>query len=319
MHNYTQRERVIESFVNEGYDGLRLDLYLSKRFNYMSRTSWQKEISAGRLRLNGSVILNVKKRIYSGDMIEYSAGEIHEPDIDPEYSIIFENENYLAVNKTGNLPVHPSGIFFHNTLSMLLEDQRGVKFFPVHRLDRETSGALLLGKNSAAAAEVQKNFTKVGKEYIAIVCGEVIEKEFKIDIPVGPARNSLINKKREAYEGGEESALTGFKVLSSSGVFSVVKAFPVTGRMHQIRVHLKYAGYPILGDKMYGNDETIYLDYVENGDSENLTKRAGFNRCALHSYSFSFFDPFEKREIKICAEIPRDMELFIKKNNLFYE
>lgn len=314
-----QKERIMESLVNESYDGLRLDAYLSKRFSYMSRTSWQREISAGKLKLNGQITVNVKKHIYPGDMVEYIAGEILEPDIDSGYSVIFENENYLAVNKTGNLPVHPSGIFFRNTLVMLLEDHRGEKFYPVHRLDRETSGALLLGKNSAAASEVQKNFSKTGKEYISIVRGNVAEKDFTIDKPIGPARNSLINKKREAYNGAEESALTEFKLLSSSGAFSVVKAFPVTGRMHQIRVHLKYAGYPVLGDKMYGDDETIYLDYVKNGDSENLEERAGFQRCALHSRSFTFFDPFEKREIKICADLPCDMEMFIKNNNLIYE
>jgi RluA family pseudouridine synthase len=309
-----QRERIIESLVNDCYDGFRLDLYLSKRFSYMSRTSWQSEISAGKLKLNGSVMLNVKKHVYSGDMVEYIAGEIEEPAVDADYSVIFENENYLAVNKTGNLPVHPSGIFFRNTLVMLLEDHRGEKFFPVHRLDRETSGAILLGKNSGAASEVQKNFSKTGKEYIAIVRGGLRDRKFAVDTPIGPARNSLINKKREAYSSAEESALTGFELVSSSGVFSVVKAFPVTGRMHQIRVHLKYAGYPIVGDKMYGDDETIYLDYVKNGDSEKLTERAGFNRCALHSHSFTFFDPFEKREIIVSAAIPRDMEQFIKNN-----
>jgi len=311
-----QKKRIIESLAGDGHDGLRFDLYLSRRFNYMSRTSWQREILAGKLKLNGSVTRNVKKHIYSGDMIEYIAGDINEPAIDPEYSVIFENENYLAVNKTGNLPVHPSGIFFHNTLVMLLEDARGKKFFPVHRLDRETSGALLLGKNSAAASEVQKNFSKVGKEYIAIVRGNSTERNFTVDMPIGPARNSLINKKREAYPGAEEAALTKFEFLSSSENFSTVKAFPITGRMHQIRVHLQYAGYPILGDKMYGDDETIYLDFVKTGESEKLIERAGFNRCALHSRSFSFFDPYENREIKICAEIPSDMELFMKNNNL---
>jgi RluA family pseudouridine synthase len=202
---------------------------------------------------------------------------------------------------------------------MLLEDHRKEKFYPVHRLDRETSGALLLGKNPEAASSVQKNFSKVGKEYVAIVRGAVAENEFTVDKPIGPAVSSLINKKREAYDGAEETALTEFRLVSSSGLLSVVKAFPVTGRMHQIRVHLKYAGYPILGDKMYGDDETIYLDYVKNGESEDLLKRAGFGRCALHSHSFSFSDPFEKREIKICADIPPDMEQFIKNNNLFFE
>ncbi len=319
MNDFTQKERIIESVVHEGYEGLRLDLYLSKRFSYMSRTSWQREITSGKLKLNGIVMLNVKKHIYAGDMIEYMAGEIIEPAVDTDYSVIFENENYLAVNKTGNLPVHPSGIFFHNTLVMLLEDKRGEKYFPVHRLDRETSGAILFGKNSAAASDVQKNFSKVGKEYVAIVRGELIEREFSVDTPIGPARNSLINKKREAYDGAEESALTKFAAGSSSESLSIVKAFPVTGRMHQIRVHLKYAGFPILGDKMYGDDETIYLDYVKTGESEKLTERAGFHRCALHSSSFTFFDPFEKREIKIDAVIPPDMNEVLKKYNLFVE
>lgn len=316
---FTQRERTIASPVNDAYGALRLDLYLSKRFSYMSRTSWQREISAGKLKLNGEVIRNVKKTVHPGDVIEYAAGEIVEPDIDPGYSVIFENENYLAVNKTGNLPVHPSGIFFRNTLVMLLEGKTGKKFFPVHRLDRETSGALLLGKNSAAASEIQKTFSKTGREYIAIVSGEVEKTNFIVDVPIGTARNSLINKKREAYKEAEESARTEFELLSTCGIYSAVKAFPVTGRMHQIRVHLKYAGYPILGDKMYGADETIYLDYVKNGDSEILTGRAGFHRCALHSRSFAFFDNFEKREIKISAGIPDDMMIFMKNNNFFYK
>lgn len=319
MHNYKSKERVIESYVSEGYEGLRLDLYLSKRFSYMSRTSWQKEITSGKLRLNGFVILNVKKHIYPGDMIEYIAGEIVEPDVDPSYSVIFENENYLAVNKTGNLPVHPSGIFFRNTLVMLLEDQRGEKFYPVHRLDRETSGAILFGKNPSAASEVQKNFGKVGKEYLAIVRGCMKANSFSVDMPIGPARNSLINKKREAYPEGVESALTNFIPAGSSGNLSVVRAFPVTGRMHQIRVHLKYAGYPILGDKMYGEDETIYLDYVKSGENENIIERAGFHRCALHSTSFTFFDPFEKAEIKIIAEVPPDMLSVIKNNEIIIQ
>ena len=89
MHNTNRKERIIESSVNEEHNGLRLDLYLAKRFSYMSRTLWQREITAGKLKLNGSVILNVKKHIYAGDFIEYIAGEIIEPAIDPGYSIIF--------------------------------------------------------------------------------------------------------------------------------------------------------------------------------------------------------------------------------------
>ena len=115
-HNEKSKDRIMESPVSENYHGLRLDLYLSRRFSYMSRTTWQREITAGKLILNGSVILNVKKHVCSGDMIEYIAGEIIEPEVDRDFTVIFENENYLAINKTGNLPVHPSGIFFRTTI-----------------------------------------------------------------------------------------------------------------------------------------------------------------------------------------------------------
>ncbi len=310
------KERFISSPVSEAYDGYRLDLYLSKRFSYLSRTSWQREISSGKLKLNGSAVLNIKKTVHSGDMVEYSAGEVTEPEIDPDYKIVFENENFIGLNKTGNLPVHPSGIFFNNTLLSLLENRFDRKFFPVHRLDRETSGAILFAKSSVAASQAQRYFDRAEKEYIAIVRGVLQPGKFTIDMPIGPARSSLINKKREAYIGGDEAALTIFEQVSASAGFSVVKAVPVTGRLHQIRVHLKFAGYPIIGDKMYGDDETIYLDYIKQGESAELTARTGFHRCALHSSSFRFLEPFEKREITISADIPPDMALFIENAKL---
>lgn len=302
-----QNKRIVESLVNEHYSGMRLDLYLSKRFSYHSRTLWQREIAEGKIILNGSVIVNVKRKIYPGDRLEYMAGEIHEPEIDPEYSVVFENENYLAVNKTGNLPVHPSGIFFRNTLVALLEEKHGEKFYPVHRIDRETSGAVLFAKNSRAVSAVQGGAGIMEKEYLAVVRGVFIEPDFSVDMPIGPARSSLINKKREAYGGAPEEALTRFNTVCTNGTLSLVKAQPVTGRLHQIRVHLLHAGYPILGDKIYGSDERIYLEYIKYGITPALIRRSGFSRCALHSCSLTFFDGFEKRSVRIAADMPKDI------------
>ncbi len=308
-------DRMIESAVPAGYEGLRLDLYLSKRFSYMSRTAWQREIEDGRVLLNGTVILNVKKRVLEGDMILYNPRSLEEPEVDFNYSIIFENDNYIAVNKTGNLPVHPSGIFFKNTLVISLEEKLGRKFYPVHRLDRETSGAILLSRSSEAASAVQRNFSGVSKEYTAVARG-IFPARLSVDTPIGAARNSLIKKKREAYPGAEEEALTRFELLSSAENFSLVRAVPVTGRMHQIRVHMKYAGHPILGDKMYSDDETIYIDYVSSGNSDDVVSRAGFLRCALHSSLLVFHDPYENREIRIEAELTEDLKHLIGKLNL---
>lgn len=246
------------------------------------------------------------------------ADYVKEPDIDEEFYVIFEDENYIAINKTGNLPVHPSGIFFNNTLVSILEKQYDKKFFPIHRLDRETSGAILLGKNKEAASFVQRAFENVSKGYTAIVKGAVEEKSFSIDVPLGQARNSSIRKKREAFPGAPEKALTQFTVssVSSDRNFSLVNAVPVTGRTHQIRAHLCYAGYPVIGDKIYGTDEGIYLRYVEEGNSDELKGLAGFNRCALHSSFIKFYHPYLKKDVKIIAPLLPDMSEFINDKKL---
>jgi 23S rRNA pseudouridine1911/1915/1917 synthase len=200
----------------------------------------------------------------------------------------------------------------------ILERLYNQKFLPIHRLDRETSGAILLGKNNEAASSVQSAFDNVSKMYTAIVKGGIEGKSFIIDVPLGQARNSSIRKKREAFFGAPEKAVTEFSIISVSSdrEFSLVNAFPVTGRMHQIRAHLSYAGYPIIGDKIYGKDESIYLRYVEEGESNELENRAGFKRCALHSSYIKFYHPYEKSFIEINAPFLPDMEEFIEKNGL---
>lgn len=300
-------DRIIGSAVPAGTGQQRLDLYLSSRFSYLSRTAWQKEIGEGRVLVNGVPVVVPGKKIRPGDMVIYDAGEYEEPLIDPRYQLIYEDKEFLAVNKSGNLPVHPSGVFFRNTLVMLLENDLGSKFFPVHRLDRETSGAILFGKSAEAASMMQKNFGTFAKSYRAVVRGVPCKDEFTVDVPIGQARKSVIRKKREAYAGAPEDACTGFRVISSAGESALLEAVPVTGRMHQIRVHLKYAGHPIIGDKLYGEDESVYLDYVENGLTDSVVKRAGFGRCALHSYGIGFVHPFTGRDIKIRAALPDDM------------
>lgn len=310
------RDRIIASAVPAGAGEQRLDIYLSSRFNYLSRTSWQKEIVQGRVLVNGSPVSVPGRRIRPGDMVAYIAGEYKEPDIDPGYSVIFEDEQFLAVSKSGNIPVHPAGIFFNNTLIMLLENDFGVKLFPVHRLDRETSGAILFGKSAEAASMMQKNFGSFAKSYRAVVRGVPVRKEFTVDVPIGQARESLIRKKREAYPGAAEESCTRFRLISASDSSALVEAVPVTGRMHQIRVHLKYAGHPIIGDKLYGEDERVYLDYVENGLTDSVVERAGFIRCALHSYSIGFVHPYKGTDVSIIAPLPDDMKRLIDERGL---
>jgi len=273
----------------------------------MSRTSWQREITQGRVLVNGSPAIVPGRKIRPGDMVAYLPGEYEEPAVDRSYQALYEDDEFFAVSKSGNLPVHPSGIFFRNTLVMLLEEDLGVKLYPVHRLDRETSGAILFGKSAESASAMQKNFGSFAKSYRAMVRGVPAEKNFIIDVPIGQARESLIRKKREAYHGAAEESRTMFSILSFSTGASLLEAVPVTGRMHQIRAHLKYAGHPIIGDKLYGPDESVYLEYIEKGLTDSVIRRAGFSRCALHSYSIGFVHPFNGRDVSIYAPLPDDM------------
>ena len=300
-------ERIIGSAVPAGIQAQRLDVYLSSRFNYLSRTAWQKEIVEGRVLVNNMPVPVPGRKIKPGDMVAYIAEKYAEPEIDPRYEVIFEDEYFIAVNKSGNIPVHPSGVFFRNTLVMLLEDDLGVKLFPVHRLDRETSGAILFGKSAEAASMMQKNFGSFAKSYRAVVRGVPEKEVFTVNVPIGQARASIIRKKREAYAGAADESCTEFRVLAASESSALLEAVPVTGRMHQIRVHLKYQGHPIIGDKLYGEDESIYLDYVGNGLTESVVTRAGFGRCALHSYSIGFVHPFTGMKVSIRALLPDDI------------
>lgn len=300
-------ERIIESAVPPQSSGQRLDVYLSSRFSYMSRTAWQKEIGSGRVVVNGAAVFTAGRKVRAGDLVAYKAPDYTEPEIDPSCEIIYKDDFFIAVSKSGNLPVHPSGVFFRNTLVMLMESACGEKFYPVHRLDRETSGAILFGRSAEVASLIQRDFNNFSRSYFAVVRGMPERSEFTIDVPIGPARGSLIRKKREAYEGAPEEARTDFRVVSSADGFSLLEAFPVTGRMHQIRVHLWYAGFPIVGDKLYGEDETVYLDYVKSGPTGSVIERAGFSRCALHSRTIEFIHPYTGAEIFIEAPLPADM------------
>jgi len=310
-----REDRILESSVLDIYHGLRIDQYLAKRFSYLSRSAWQKEIEEGRVLLNGAKIKVRNKKVSRGDIVFYVPSSLKEPEVDFNFTIIFENENYIAVNKSGNIPSSSFWNFYRNTLLSELESRFATKLYPLHRLDRETSGVVLFGKNAAAASAVQSDFSSVSKEYIAVVRGCTPE-EWAVEVPIGNARNSLIQKKREAYPGAFEEALTHFKRLSTNGEFSLVRANPVTGRMHQIRVHLLYSGYPILGDKMYSFDETIYIDFVRHGNSNELALRAGFTRCALHSLRLEFFDRFNSCSYNLLAPLTEDLKELVENLDL---
>lgn len=298
--------------VTERNSKQRIDLFLSREFSYLSRSEWQREIQRGKISHNGTTLTRHDKKICTGDVITYAGRDAAaEPEVDSVYTVLYEDEYLVAVNKPGNLPVHPAGVFYHNTLLTLMQNQYQKKLHLLHRLDRETSGVVLLAKDPSIAAAIHANFPSIVKTYLAVVHGVPEHHTFTISTPIDFDPTSTIEHKRIAGEKARESACTTFITITSRKGRSLLKVVPSTGRQHQIRVHLKHAGYPIVGDKMYGIDDSVFLEFMRTGPTEEIVRKLGFRRSALHSRSFLFKHPILHRMIHIKAPLQEDMKSLI--------
>jgi 23S rRNA pseudouridine1911/1915/1917 synthase len=215
----------------------------------------------------------------------------------PGFSVIEETDDWIVVDKPAPLKIHPSVPDGLPTLYDLLRDllayelANGGQVSIINRLDRETSGVVLVAKTAAAArrfgiAMQQRRFHKT---YLAVAHGWPDWEEREVGEPLlrqSLVRPSVIRVKQMAHSAGAES-LTRFRVLARTsaafGPVSVLEAHPVTGRMHQIRVHAAWLGHPLVGDKIYGPDETCYLDFIESGWTPALAARLHVPRHMLHA------------------------------------
>ncbi len=211
-------------------------------------------------------------------MLAWDGSGIVEPTVDEAITMLYEDEWFVAVNKSGNLPVHPSGRYFNHTLTTLLADRYGRKVYPVHRLDRETSGVILLAFDGKSAGKLSAS--KGSNEYLALVHGNFPAEDVIVDLPLGPDSKSAVKKKRRAWPGGTEKARTRFRKILA-------------------------AGYPIVGDKLYGRDETAFLTFVKHGLTLELEERLVLPRCALHAARLVFSHPLSKKEMIIRAPLPK--------------
>ena len=281
----------------------RLDALLTETFPNYSRTYFQSLIDSGLVLCNGQ---KVKKRLIPnlGDQIEVSFSPPPSIDLCPEsipLDILYEDEAIVCINKPAGLVVHPApghhtGTFVHALLhhcpSLPLE---GLRPGIVHRLDKDTSGALLAAKTLEAHQALTESFSKrkVHKEYLAITVGTP-GKEW-VDLPIG--RHPFKRKEMAVAQKGRP-ALTLFEPLKVSKRFALVKAQPITGRTHQIRVHLHSLKTPILGDNVYG--------------FKTLNQTLKIKRHLLHAYRLRFSHPSNGKEIEIIAPPTQDLELLLK-------
>jgi 23S rRNA pseudouridine1911/1915/1917 synthase len=215
--------------------------------------------------------------------------------MEPLFEIIHEDADLLVINKPAGLVCHPTK---GDELSSLVGRVRlhlgpTAKFHLVNRLDRETSGVVAVAKNDEAARELRKIWEgrRVQKEYWGIVHGHVAEDGGTIEVPLGRDENSVVAIKDCVRPDGAVSR-TDFEVerrfTRAEGEFTWLKILPHTGRKHQIRIHLAHAGHPIVGDKLYGGDEDLYLALVQDRLTEEQRKRLILPHHALHARAVRF-------------------------------
>ncbi len=297
--------------VEEKISGERIDSYLAKRLE-LTRTRVQELIKEEQIKVNYKKIKSSYK-IEENDEIEVIIPEIQEVEIIPEdikIDIIFEDKDIAVINKQAGLVVHPAQGHYSGTLVNAIlyhiKDLSGIngEMRPgiVHRLDKDTSGLIIIAKNDKAHLELTNMFQnkEIKKTYLAIVKGKLNKKKGRIATQIGRDRND--RKKMAVLDSLTQgkNAITNFRVIDQNEKFSLLKVDIETGRTHQIRVHMKYMGYPILGDAVYGRP-----------DSEK--------RQMLHAYKLEFLHPITKEKMEIIAELPDDFKKALIKNNLNFD
>ncbi|MGK5086629.1 RluA family pseudouridine synthase [Bdellovibrionota bacterium FG-2] len=324
---YLDDSYVVTLIVAEKQSGIRLDHFLKLHHRKRSREKVQKAIFEGSISIERRELstfaigkLKPSLQLLSGDRVYVVSEKRPEPEVSFDYRIIFEDDHLLVLDKPGNLPVHPAGRYFFNTLLVHLRTYghrpnlpADREYFLPHRIDKETSGILVLTKNRDSCAMLVSQFAKrqTKKRYLAIVHGTPPES-FVIDAALDRSTHSAISVKMEVQKEGGQASLTEFRRLGVYGLFSLVECFPKTGRQHQIRVHLEHAGHPIVGDKLYGMPENESLNYFERKQlTPEALARLMIPRHALHAAGICFEHPITGLEVSFASGLPPDLALFL--------
>jgi len=212
-----------------------------------------------------------------------------EPEINPEFEILYEDDDCVAVNKSGNCPAHEGGLYHENTLTRLLEKRFNYRLYPVYRLDRETSGIIVFAKNRNAV----KNIKIFNKEYLAVCTGRIRDNKFTISKPIGEVKGEYIKWKKAVRPEGKP-AITHIKVVKRYEDRTLALIKTETGRQHQIRVHMQSVKHPIMNDKIYGKTDKIFKEYLEGRNVKT--------RQALHLHKIIL------KNKTIISEMPGDMK-----------
>ncbi len=313
-------DRVIEFKIVEQEQDIRLDRYLASRPLGLSRSRIQELIKTGAVKVNCSVS-KPSYNLKAGDLISLIIPPPTPQSIEPEevpFDILYEDEAIIFLDKPAGVVVHPAPGHFSGTLVHGLlyhcKDLSGIggvlRPGIVHRLDKDTSGLMVVAKSDRAHEALIKQFKQgeVKKEYIALIHGVPVPRQGKIELPI--ARHPKKRKEMAVTKSGGRMALTVWKVLETyySNSFSVLSVKIKTGRTHQIRVHLSHLGHPVIGDPVYGYGKNWWKRRPE-------FNKAGLSppgRQMLHSRTLGFKHPVTGKYQEYHAPIPEDMKIFME-------
>lgn len=286
--------------ITEEQEDERIDKCIAALIDSLSRSFIQKMIKDGRVSVNGQIV-KANYRVRTDDDVSFELPKAQEPDIEPEdipLDILYEDEDVLVVNKPKGMVVHPAAGHYSGTLvnAVMFHCQGKLSGINgvmrpgiVHRIDKDTTGSIIICKNDAAHQSIAKQLKDhtIVRRYRAVVCGVIKEEEGCVDAPIGRDPNE--RKKMAVNHKNGKAAVTHYTVLERFSSYTYIECRLETGRTHQIRVHMASIGHPLLGDSVYGPKKCPF---------------SSLEGQTLHAMILGFLHPATDEYVETCAPLP---------------
>jgi 23S rRNA pseudouridine1911/1915/1917 synthase len=288
--------------ISPADEGATVVSFYARLYPHSTGEEWRRRIEAGQILRNG-LLATPDERLTRSDSLLYRRPPWEEPDAPLDFATLFKDDDVLVLSKPSGLPVLPGGSFLENTLLHQVRGRYGCTCSPIHRLGRGTSGAILFARNTLAARSLAKAMSerRILKVYLALASGTGMPDVFTVDAPIGPVRHKrpvTVN----AYRPDGRPSMSQVRVVRRLPAenATVLEVTLLTGRPHQIRIHLGYAGFPLVGDPLYRSGGIPRA----GGAEDEGTTTPGATGYLLHSWKIRFPHPAKGEEIEVLSPPP---------------